>query len=76
MISAYEHGQNAAKHAKHIQARPFDTGTTEWGEWRAGFRGLSQKMVYIVASGLCGRWIANKAYYHSGRPTPIAFAAV
>jgi hypothetical protein len=27
MISAYEHGRNAAKHAKHIQACPFDTGT-------------------------------------------------
>ena len=42
MISAYEHGRNAAKHAKHIQACPFDTGTTEWREWRAAFRGLSQ----------------------------------
>jgi hypothetical protein len=42
MISAYEHGWNAAKHAKHIQACPFDTGTTEWREWRAGFHGLSQ----------------------------------
>jgi hypothetical protein len=42
MISAYEHGRNAAKHGKHIQACPFDTGTTEWREWRAGFHGLSQ----------------------------------
>ena len=42
MISAYEHGRNAAKYAKHIQACPFDTGTTEWREWRAGFHGLSQ----------------------------------
>src|ERR1700733_1473526 len=42
MISAYEHGRNAAKHSKHIQACPFDTGTAEWREWRAGFRALSQ----------------------------------
>jgi hypothetical protein len=42
MISAYEHGRNAAKHAKHIQACPFDTGTPEWREWRAGFCALSQ----------------------------------
>ena len=42
MISAYEHGRNAAKHAKHIQACPFDTGTIEWREWCAGFHGLSQ----------------------------------
>ena len=25
MISAYEYGQNAAHHGKHIQACPFDT---------------------------------------------------
>ena len=42
MISAYEHGRNAAKHAKHIQACPFDTGTPEWREWRAGFCAVSQ----------------------------------
>jgi hypothetical protein len=42
MISAYEHGRNAAKHAKHIQACPFDAGTPEWREWRAGFCALSQ----------------------------------
>jgi len=29
MISAYEHGGNAAHHGKHIQACPFDTGTPE-----------------------------------------------
>jgi hypothetical protein len=46
MISAYEHGRNAAKHAKHIQACPFDTGTTEWREWRDGFHGLSQTSPY------------------------------
>jgi hypothetical protein len=40
MISAYEHGRNAARHGKHIQACPFDTGTAEWREWRDGF-GLS-----------------------------------
>jgi ribosome modulation factor len=38
MSSAYEHGQNAARHGKHIQACPFDTGTAEWQEWRDGFR--------------------------------------
>jgi hypothetical protein len=37
MISAYEHGQNAARHGKHIQACPFDPGTAEWREWRDGF---------------------------------------
>jgi hypothetical protein len=41
MISAYEHGQNAAKNAKHIQACPFDTGTVEWRAWRAGYHDLS-----------------------------------
>jgi len=38
MISAYEHGRHAAQHAKHIHACPFDTGTSEWREWRKGFR--------------------------------------
>ena len=37
MISAYEHGRNAARHGKHIQACPFDFGTTQWREWRSGF---------------------------------------
>jgi hypothetical protein len=37
MISAYEHGQNAARHGKHIQACPFDPGTAQWREWRDGF---------------------------------------
>jgi ribosome modulation factor len=37
MISAHEHGRNAARHGKHIQACPFDTGTTQWREWREGF---------------------------------------
>jgi hypothetical protein len=36
MTSAYEHGQNAAQHGKHIQACPFDTGTVDWREWREG----------------------------------------
>jgi hypothetical protein len=30
MISAYEHGWNAARRGKHIQACPFDCGTAEW----------------------------------------------
>ena len=37
MISAYEHGGNAARHGKHIQACPFNSGTTQWREWRSGF---------------------------------------
>jgi hypothetical protein len=37
MISAYEHGGNAARHGKHIQACPFDSGTTQWREWRSDF---------------------------------------
>jgi hypothetical protein len=37
MISAYEHGWNAARLGKHIQACPFDSGTAEWQEWRDGF---------------------------------------
>jgi hypothetical protein len=37
MSSVYEHGQNAARHGKHIQACPFDAGTTQWREWRDGF---------------------------------------
>ena len=36
MISAYEHGGNAARHGKHIQACPFASGTTQWREWRSG----------------------------------------
>ena len=43
MISAYEHGQNAARHGKHIQACPFDPGTTQWREWRAGFMAYRPK---------------------------------
>jgi hypothetical protein len=38
MISAYEHGRNAAQHGKHIQACPLDTGTAEWRELRKGWR--------------------------------------
>jgi hypothetical protein len=37
MMSAYEHGRNAAQHGKHIQACPFDTGASEWRVWRQGF---------------------------------------
>jgi hypothetical protein len=36
-LSAYEHGQNAAKRSKHLQACPFDTGTMGWRQWRGGF---------------------------------------
>ena len=37
MTSAYEHGWNAARRGKHIQACPFDSGTAEWQQWRDGF---------------------------------------
>jgi hypothetical protein len=37
MISAYDHGRNAAQYGRHIQACPFDTGTFEWRAWRKGF---------------------------------------
>src|ERR1700756_1246407 len=40
-LSAYEHGQNAARRGKHVQACPFDTGTVEWRQWRDGFRAVS-----------------------------------
>ncbi len=36
-LSAYEHGQNAARRGKHFQACPFDTGTVDWRQWRDGF---------------------------------------
>ena len=36
-LSADEHGQNAAKRGKHLQACPFDTGTMGWRQWREGF---------------------------------------
>ncbi len=39
-LSAYAHGQNAARRGKHVQACPFDTGTVEWRQWRDGFRGI------------------------------------
>ena len=44
MISAYEHGWNAARRGKHIQACPFDIGTAEWQEWRNGFLSAGQCM--------------------------------
>ena len=37
MTSAYEHGWNAARRGKHIQACPFDSGSAEWQQWRDGF---------------------------------------
>ena len=37
MISPYEHGQTAAQHGKHVQACPFDMGTSEWRAWRRGY---------------------------------------
>ena len=39
-LSAYEHGQNAARRGKHVQACPFDAGTVEWRQWRDGFRAV------------------------------------
>ena len=41
-LSAYEHGQNAAKRGKHLQACPFDTGTMEWRQWREGFLSVAR----------------------------------
>jgi hypothetical protein len=38
MLSAYEHGQNAAGRGKHLQA----TGTMEWGQWRDGFLAVAR----------------------------------
>jgi hypothetical protein len=58
MISAYEHGQNAARHGKHIQACPFDPGTAQWREWRDGFAMVS----WLIARNtgkvwrMCGRF--------------------
>lgn len=40
--SADEHGQNAAKRGKHLQACPFDTGTMEWRQWRKGFLSVTR----------------------------------
>jgi hypothetical protein len=40
MTSAYEHGPNAARHGKHIRARPFDTGTLKAGMARRILRCL------------------------------------
>jgi hypothetical protein len=51
MISAYEHGQNAAWLGKHIQACPFDTGTEEWQEWRDGFRSASSRRQHQSENG-------------------------
>jgi hypothetical protein len=41
-LSAYDHGQNAAKRGKHLQARPFDTGTMEWRQWQEGFLSVTR----------------------------------
>ena len=41
-LSTYEHGQNAAKRGKHLQACPFDTGTMEWRQWREGFLSITR----------------------------------
>ena len=41
-LSAYEHGQNAAKRGKHLQACPFDTGTMEWRQWRESFLSVTR----------------------------------
>ena len=41
-LSTYDHGQNAAKRGKHLQACPFDTGTMEWRRWREGFLSITR----------------------------------
>ena len=55
MISAYEHGWNAARRSKHIQACPYDAGTAEWQEWRDGFllsAGQCMQEAVAVARGV------------------------
>jgi hypothetical protein len=42
-MSAYEHGARAFWRAKHMQANPFDTGTDEWRQWRAGYFAANQR---------------------------------
>ena len=37
LLSACEHGRNAARRGKHLQACPFDAATMEWRQWREGF---------------------------------------
>jgi hypothetical protein len=60
MISAYEHGQNAAQHGKHIQACPFDLGTVQWREWCDGFMwltagdtGVTRGGIIVLRGGAC-----------------------
>ena len=55
MISAYEHGRNAAHHGKHIQACPFDTGTPEWREWRKGFCDELAKVIPRDCEVICAK---------------------
>ena len=66
MISAYEHGWNAARRGKHIQACPFDCGTAEWQAWRDGFllsAGQYMQEAFAVAWGLP----RTSEQYRSGR---------
>ena len=42
VLSAYEHGQNAVRRGKHLQACPFDTDTEEWRQWRDGFLAVTR----------------------------------
>jgi hypothetical protein len=53
MISAHEHGRNAARHGKHIQACPFDTGSAEWRDWRDGFLMSAGDRLYYRTGAAC-----------------------
>jgi hypothetical protein len=67
MISAHEHGWNAARRGKHIQACPFDAGTAEWQAWRDGF---------LLSTGQCTQEASAVATAHGGVWTPVQVTAV
>jgi hypothetical protein len=67
MISAYEHGWNAARRGKHIQACPFDAGTAEWQAWRDGF---------LLSTEQCTREAFAVATARGGVWTPVQVTAV
>lgn len=39
-MSAYQHGINAWRRRKHVQANPYDYMTDAWREWRLGYYSL------------------------------------
>jgi hypothetical protein len=66
MISAYEHGWNAARRGKHIQACPFDCGTAEWQAWRDGFL-LSADQCMLEAFAATWGVLGTSEQFRSGR---------